>query len=128
MFCRQHAQSHHFEDNIFWYEALTVLSALEWAVSLSPQPFRIAIFTDNLNTVQMFDSFRAKAPYVDILLAAVEILIHQDVDLRVWHIPGERNVIADALSRQLFSTVAQYASHLKVNTFQPPRVTSGSSK
>lgn len=116
------------EDNIFWYEALTVLSALEWAVSLSPQPFRIAIFTDNLNTVQMFDSFRAKAPYVDILLAAVEILIHQDVDLRVWHIPGERNVIADALSRQLFSTVAQYASHLKVNTFQPPRVTSGSSK
>ena len=113
------------EDNIFWYEALTVLAALEWAVSLSPQPFRVAIFTDNLTTVQMFDSFRAKIPYVDILLAAVEILIDHQVDLRVWHIPGERNIIADALSRQLFSIVAQYIPHLKVNTFQPPRVTSG---
>ncbi|KAI0084235.1 hypothetical protein BDY19DRAFT_987572 [Irpex rosettiformis] len=113
------------EDNIFWYEALTVLSALHWAVTLSPQPFRIAIFSDNLNTVQMFDSFRAKEPYLDILLSAVEILISQQVDLRVWHIPGERNTIADALSRQLFTTVAQYAPFLKICTFQPPQLTSG---
>ncbi|KAL7278881.1 hypothetical protein ACG7TL_006712 [Trametes sanguinea] len=39
------------QDNIFWYEALTVPAALEWAVtSLKPPPERLAIFTDNLNT------------------------------------------------------------------------------
>lgn len=113
------------EDNIFWYEAITVLAALEWAVSLSTRPHRIAIFTDNLNTVQMFDSFRSHEPYTDILLSAVETLVAHNVDLRVWHIPGEQNTIADALSRQLFSVVHQYAPSLRISPFIPPRCTSG---
>lgn len=116
------------EDNIFWYEAITVLAALQWAVSLPQHFHRVAIFTDNLNTVQMFDTFRSKEPYLDILLAACETLVAHDVDLRVWHIPGEHNVIADALSRRLFSVVSQYAPNLHVSSFQPPRVTSGQSR
>lgn len=55
------------EDNMFWYEAITVLAALEWAVAKSPSFHRVAIFTDNLNTVQMFDSFRSREPYLNIL-------------------------------------------------------------
>ncbi|KAI0737011.1 hypothetical protein BC629DRAFT_1266660, partial [Irpex lacteus] len=117
---RPHAPSA-VEDNIFWYEALTVLGALQWAVTLPTRFTRIAIFTDNLNTVQMFDTFRSREPYLDILLAACETLITYDVDLRVWHIPGEENVIADALSRRLFNVVAQYAPSLRITTFTPPR-------
>ncbi|KAI0083139.1 hypothetical protein BDY19DRAFT_987963 [Irpex rosettiformis] len=90
------------EDNIFWYEAITVLSALQWSTTL-PLPLSC-----------MFDSF-----------SAVELLIASRIDLRVWHIPGEQNTIADALSRQLFSVIAQYAPFLRISSFTPPRVTSG---
>ncbi|KAI0092911.1 hypothetical protein BDY19DRAFT_903634 [Irpex rosettiformis] len=113
------------EDNIFWYEALTVLSALRWSASLPERFSRVAIFTDNLNTVQMFDSFRSREPYTFILLAAIEILIEHHIDLCVWHIPGEQNIIADALSRQLLSVIAQYAPWLHISSFEPPHVTSG---
>ncbi|OSD08153.1 DNA/RNA polymerase [Trametes coccinea BRFM310] len=114
------------EDNIFWFEALTVLAALEWiAASGHPLPSRLAIFTDNLNTVQMFDSFRANRHFDDILLRACDILIASDIDLRVWHIAGQHNTVADALSRGLFHTALQYAPNLSVSTFIPPRPTLG---
>ncbi|THH27792.1 hypothetical protein EUX98_g6401 [Antrodiella citrinella] len=114
------------ESNIFWYEALTVLSALQWAAELPVPPKRLAIFTDNLNTVQMFDSFRAMAGYNDILLSACTLLIKHHIDLRVWHIPGVSNTVADALSHRLIqaravalghaidnSTRESYTSHLQ---------------
>lgn len=113
-------------DNIFWFEAITVLAALHWVAShptLATSPLiRLAIYTDNLNTVQIFDRLRAESFFTHILLAAVSILIdHPNIDLRVWHVPGERNVVADALSRHLLSVVRQYAPKLVVNTFTPPR-------
>ncbi|KAI0084583.1 hypothetical protein BDY19DRAFT_868536, partial [Irpex rosettiformis] len=111
------------EDNIFWFEALTILTALHCAITLPGTFARVAIFTDNLNTVQMFDSFRSREPYLDILLAACEILITHHVELHVWHIPGERNTIADALSRRLFAVVHQYAPTLSITSFEPPRPT-----
>lgn len=113
-----------FKNTIFWYEALTVLSALEWAAALPPssRPRRLAIFTDNLNTVDIFDSFRADEGYNAILLRAADILIATDIDLRVWHVPGEENTIADALSRQLLRVVQQYEPTLRVSSFQPPRL------
>ncbi|KAI0082949.1 hypothetical protein BDY19DRAFT_216431 [Irpex rosettiformis] len=100
-----------------------------WASSLIVLQHRLrskTISFDNLNTVQMFDSFRSRDPYSYILLAAVELLIASRLDLRVWHIPGEQNTIADALSRQLFSVITQYAPFLRISSFTPPRVTSGS--
>ncbi|THH16009.1 hypothetical protein EUX98_g9370 [Antrodiella citrinella] len=67
---------------IFWFEALTVLAALEWAATLQPRPLRLAIFSDNMNTVQIFDSFRAISGYNNILISACNILIDSDIDLR----------------------------------------------
>lgn len=116
------------EDHIFWYEALCVLAALEWAASLPSPPRRLAIYTDNLNTVQMFDSFRAREGYDDILLRACEILLETHIDLRVWHIPGVHNTIADALSRRLLSLVRQYRPDLAIYHFIPPLVTLGAPK
>lgn len=113
------------EDNIFWYEALTVLAAIRWAVQLEPRPERVAIFTDNLNTVQMFDSLRSIAPYTTILLQACELLMESGMDVRVWHIPGSENTVADALSRQLFHVVRHYEPRLKIATFEPPRLLLG---
>ncbi|KAJ2971042.1 hypothetical protein NUW54_g12595 [Trametes sanguinea] len=57
------------EDNIFWFEALTVLAALEWVINyVEPLPTRLAIYTDNLNTVQIFDSFKATPSFDELLL------------------------------------------------------------
>ena len=113
------------DDTIFWFEALTVLSALEWIASSSLCVKRVVIFTDNLNTVQMFDSLRSHPPYDLILLHAISLLISHSIDLRVWHIPGSQNFIADALSRGLFSLAHQHLPGLIISTFQPPRVTLG---
>lgn len=108
------------QDNIFWYEAVTVLAALRWASTQRHTPRRLAIFTDNLNTVQIFDSLRASAPYNLILREACEILIQTGIDLRVCHVPGATNTVADALSRHLFALVRQYTPMITISTFSPP--------
>ncbi|THH15423.1 hypothetical protein EW146_g5062 [Bondarzewia mesenterica] len=108
-------------ETIFWYEALTVLSALVFAAELKRPPKRLVIFTDNLNTVQIFDSLSARGPYNKILLFAIQILIQHSIDLRVLHIAGQDNVVADALSRGLISTALQYAPDLRISPFSPPR-------
>ncbi|KAI0314248.1 hypothetical protein OF83DRAFT_1064160 [Amylostereum chailletii] len=114
------------EDTIFWYEALCVLAALSWAAALPQVPSKLLIYTDNLNTVQIFDSFKARAGYNDLLFRAAEILMASHINLRVHHIPGEKNTVADALSRGLFNVVRQYEPSLRVHGFSPPRSTLGS--
>lgn len=113
------------DDTIFWFEALTVLAALHWAAALPLKPKRITIFTDNLNTVQMFDSLRSHSPYDLILLDAVRIMISAEVDIRVCHIAGTANIVADALSRGLLSLATQHMPKLRIASFTPPRVTLG---
>ncbi|KAI0374164.1 DNA/RNA polymerase [Pilatotrama ljubarskyi] len=117
------------DDNIFWYEALTVVSALRHCISnVTPSPCRLAIYTDNLNTVQMFDSHRSLPIFTDLLLFASRLLIEaQNIDLRVWHVAGVHNTVADALSRGLFSVALQYAPSLHITTFIPPRLPLGAS-
>ena len=114
-----------FDDVIFWFEAVTVLSALDWAASLTRPPSRLAIFTDNLNTVQVFESLRSGGGYEELLLRACGILIRSGIDLRVWHVPGERNVMADALSRGLRHVVRLYDPHVVFFDFIPPQATLG---
>jgi hypothetical protein len=36
-------------------------------------------------------------PYNHLLKAAVDIILHNDYSLRVLHVPGEQNLVADAL-------------------------------
>jgi hypothetical protein len=73
---------------IFFTEALALCAALSWALSLSPRPARLAIFTDNSNTVSIFNSLRATDPYNSLLLWVVDKLIQAGTDLRVFHVSG----------------------------------------
>ena len=100
--------------NIFWFEALTVLAALEWAAKQRPTPRRLAILTDNANTVQIFNSLRGKPGFDELLLCACSTLMESGIDLRVWHVPGEENVVADALSR------GKTVPGVSVERFVPP--------
>jgi hypothetical protein len=111
--------------SIFYFEALAVCSAIIGATTLSPIPKRLAVFTDNSNTVDIFNSLRATPSYNDILKTAISHLIDFHIDLRVAHIPGAENVVADALSRFENARALAACPGLSISPFQPPRVTLG---
>jgi hypothetical protein len=108
-------------DLIFYFEALCVLSALFDAHrrTATGRNGRFLIYTDNSNTVDIFNTFRALPPYNHLLRAAVDILNWGEHDLRVLHIPGTKNAVADALSRAEFSRALSLSPNLKVATFEP---------
>ena len=56
---------------------------------------------------------------------ACESLIKSGIDLRVWHIPGSMNIVADAISRQMLSVVYSYVPGIHIVPFQPPRFALG---
>jgi hypothetical protein len=113
---------------IFFDEALAVVSALDYACRLTTVPHRVAIFSDNTNTVDMFNSLHAKPSHNPLLLTAVDISSSSSCLFRVFHIPGELNIVADALSRFRNDVALRAAPGLTITTFQPPQLTLGAIK
>jgi len=107
-------------DTIFFYEALCVLSALLWASELPTPPTRLLSHTDSLDMVEMFHSLKALERYSDLLLFAVRILLSSHISLRVFHIDGINNIVADALSRTLFDVALTHHPGPLIRLFQPP--------
>ena len=113
---------------IFYFEALCVLCALQ-DISTSAEPYsRIAIYTDNQNTVHIFNSLACLPIYNHILRRSADILIANNLDLRVLHVPGDHNAVADALSRRQFHRALDFVPGLKISPFQPPQWTLGVAK
>lgn len=113
---------------IFYFEALTVVSALEYACARSPRPKRLVIFCDNTNAVNLFDKLKADSPYNDILFYSIQLRQEYEIDLRVVWIRSEENPIADAISRFDLGTVHRYAPNARIIPFQPPRLPLGAPK
>ena len=111
---------------IFYFETLCVLSALSSVQSKACRGSKILIYTDNSNTVDIYRSLRCLPPYNHLLKALVDILIRNDFSLRVLHVPGEENIIADALSRVQFSVALEKEPHLKLFNFNPPSMVGSS--
>jgi hypothetical protein len=120
------AVSPNTRNGIFFFEALTVLSALSHVCeSVSLKPRRLAILTDSSNTFDMFNTLHALPAYNPILITAVDLLIASGIQLRVFHIPRESNKVADALSRLDGITARRLQPGLSVTKFSPPRFTLG---
>jgi hypothetical protein len=113
--------SHEHPDLIFYFEALCVHSALFDAHrrTVKKGTSRFIIYTDNSNTVDIFSSLRALPTYNHLLKTAVDILNLGDNDMRVLHVPGAINTIADALSRADFQRAIDLEPDLKISTFEP---------
>jgi hypothetical protein len=106
------------------------------------------IYTDNQNTVDIFSSLSAQPAYNILLTEAIDLLTSAEHDLCVFHVPGERNQVADALSRgefdrfvklwpQLHTCISQFHPYCRVREgtvqgavymLQPPQIMLGASK
>ncbi|KAI0819140.1 hypothetical protein BC628DRAFT_1342399 [Trametes gibbosa] len=81
---------------IFFFEALAVCAAIHRAGAWHKAGCfikRLAVLSDNSNTVAVFNSLRASLPYNPILKSAVDIMLAHNIDVRVHHIAGKLNVI-----------------------------------
>jgi hypothetical protein len=107
---------------IFYFEALCVLCALLDACTYNTEsPGRFVIYTDSLNTVNIFSSLSALPSYNVLLRKAVDLLVDGNHDLRVLHVPGEENGVADALSRADFDRALRLEPNLTIHQFEPYR-------
>ncbi|KAF8813433.1 hypothetical protein BYT27DRAFT_7084629 [Phlegmacium glaucopus] len=113
-------------NSIFFFEALTVLSALSHVCECaSPKPHRLAVLTDSSNTFNMFNTLHALPAYNPILITAADLLLASKIQLCVFHIPRSENKIADALSRLDDVTAKRLQPKLSITPFSPPRFTLG---
>jgi hypothetical protein len=110
------------KDTIFYFEALAVVCVVDAVTRLPSVPSRLLIFSDNTNTVDIFHSLRSLPPYNNLLKFAVSILIKHNISLRVVHVPGVDNSIADSLSRFENAKAVALCPGLSISSFQPPHI------
>ena len=79
------------------------------------------VYTDSTNTVDMFNTLRALPTHNSLLISSINARSRSSLDVRVCHVPGEQNVIADAISRHNFQLATQLVPDLAIYPFTPPR-------
>lgn len=102
--------------DILDFESFAIFAAFHYAATCF-RPERLVIYSDSLASVQMFDSLSTQNEYRnDLLRAFVDVREAFGIWCRVFHIPGEDNQIADALSR--FENHRLTVGHMKVEELQ----------
>jgi len=110
---------------IFYYEVLTITSAMLWASGITPSIQRLLIYLDSLNCVEMFNLLSMQEGYNEILLFMMQILITTKISLCIFHVPSADNVIADALSCNLPVVAEASLPSLQIHIFETPCSTLG---
>ncbi|OBZ76385.1 hypothetical protein A0H81_03642 [Grifola frondosa] len=111
------------KDAIFYFEALAICSAIHRVAAwrtVNRSVRRLAVLSDNTNAVSLFNTLRAKPAYNLLLISSVDILIHDNLQLCVDHVPGEDNCVADALSRGQLDKARSLAPGIQLFPFTPP--------
>jgi hypothetical protein len=114
--------------NIFYNEAMAILAALKWAASLTPTPKRLAIHTDSTSSFSIFNTLHVLELYNPIIMEAVKIPLQHNIELRVFHIEGKKNVVADALSRRSLNLARSLVPGLSIRFFTPLLDMTGATK
>ncbi|KAH9857232.1 hypothetical protein C2E23DRAFT_900451 [Lenzites betulinus] len=111
-------------NTIFFFEALAICAAVHRARAWRRAGRfvkRFAILSDNSNSVAIFNTLRASPRYNGILKSAIDVMVDCGVDVRVDHIPGTLNVIADALSRGRLDFVREHVPNITLLPLIPPQ-------
>ncbi|KAG1799525.1 uncharacterized protein BJ212DRAFT_1288138, partial [Suillus subaureus] len=105
---------------IFYFKALAVTASLLHTIKCQHPHQQVAIFSDNLNMVSMFNSLMALPPYNWLLMTLVDALLDTGVDFRVFFVLDVDNVVADHLLHWKNSEAELVSPGLHICPFTPP--------
>jgi hypothetical protein len=83
---------------IFFYEALATTSAIDNLKERGTHHSKVILYTDSMNTVDIFNSLKCRTNFNPMLLYCVDTSISNGLDLRVLHVLGADNKVADTIS------------------------------
>ncbi|KAF9010374.1 hypothetical protein BDZ89DRAFT_1047634 [Hymenopellis radicata] len=117
--------------DLAWFEEhVEACLACSSSPNLDWNPFteaNMVIFCDASLTAWVF-----WVPEMDLgftcAVAAVDIRIRSNIDLRVVHVSGELNTVADALSRDYLDVAQSLVPNLYIDTFNPSTYAGGNTK
>ncbi|KAH9856339.1 hypothetical protein C2E23DRAFT_882417 [Lenzites betulinus] len=118
-------------NTIFFFEALGICSAIHRARTwhrASRFVKRLAVLSNNLNSVAIFSSLRTSPLYNTILHSAMNVLVDCELYLRIDHILGDLNIIADTLSRGCIQFVCEQLPRITLLPLLPPQDAMGDVK
>jgi hypothetical protein len=115
-------------DVILFFEALCVCSAFHNVIRLSIETKTLVIYTDNTNTVDIFNSLCVSEAYNPILKSAIDVALKYRINFRVLHVPGSDNTIADVLSCNNLDLARSLVPGIQLEPFQPPQDALGAIK
>jgi hypothetical protein len=107
-------------ETIFFYEAVAVTSVIDILQKRGTHHSKTVLYTDSMNTVDIFNSLRCQSAFNPLLLFCVDTCISNNFDLRVLHVPGVENEVADAISQHDFGKALRLVPDLQLSLFQPP--------
>ena len=82
------------DDPIFFHEAFTAVCAIHWACTSGALGVRqIVLYTNNMNTVDMFNSLHARDHYNELLKVVIDLLMRHEVDLWVLNVPEIKKIL-----------------------------------
>jgi hypothetical protein len=114
---------------IFFLEALCVASAIHHIPTSCLETRMAVIYTDNMNTVDMFNSLCTLPTYNPILTPSVDVIISNSFDTCILHIEGKKNSIANVISCRNFKlTKSLTPGGLTIINFTPPQEALGAAK
>ena len=113
------------KDSIFYFKALAVVSVVDAVTRLADVPSKLLTYSDNTNTVDIFHSLRSLPAYNELLKFTISLLIKHGISLRVVHVSGIDNSVADSLSRFENTRAIAECPGLSISSFQPPCVALG---
>jgi hypothetical protein len=110
-------------ETIFFYEAVAVTSMIDNLQKKETHHSKTVLYTDSMNTVDIFNSLRCQFTFNPLLLFCVDTCISNNFDLHVLHVPGVENEVADVISWCDFRKALRLVPDLQLSLFQPPHCT-----
>ena len=110
-------------EHIFFFEALTVCSTFHYFANQLQNLGcnHLVIYTDSSNTVNIFNSLQASAPYNCIIISTMNVVLDHNINFQVLHVRGMDNPVTDAISCFKNDLAVSLCPGLVIRNFEPPR-------
>lgn len=90
--------------NIFWAECVAIVVAIKKGIE--SKAHQIFIYTDSYLCFNLFSSHNPNSILRPVFRHIIKRMFEASVDVKVFHISGDSNTIADALGQGLFEKVS----------------------